>query len=121
MNYNESIKNYFLSFLDPIQKLNAMEAELEQIKIIEENLELDWDFNSLPEETFKSETKNLNEIKDWIHSQKEVIYTSNKSLLKETEQKSWPGHKRLLFPVAWDRESFNMVEKFIEPTGQKKK
>ena len=62
MNYNESIKNYFLSFLDPIQKLNAMEAELEQIKIIEENLELDWDFNSLPEETFKSETKNLNDL-----------------------------------------------------------
>ena len=87
MNYNESIKNYFLSFLDPIHELNAMEAELEQIKIIEENLEIDWNFNSLPEETFKSETKNLNEIKDWIHSQKEEIYNSNKSLLKKTEQK----------------------------------
>ena len=121
MNYNKSIKNYFLSFLDPIQKLNAMEAELEQIKILEENLELDSVLNSLPEETFKSETKNLNEIKDWIHSQKEEIYNSNKSLLKETEQKSWPGHKRLPFPVAWDRESYNQVEKFIEPTGQKKK
>ena len=121
MNYNESIKNYFFSFLDPIQKLNAMEAELEQIKITEENLVLDSVFNSLPEETFKSETKNLNEIKDWIHSKKEEIYTSNKSLLKETEQKSWPGHKRLPFPVAWDRESFNKVEKFIELTGQKKK
>ena len=99
MNYNESIKNYFLSFLDPIHKLNAMEAELEQIKIIEENLEIDWNFNSLPEETFKSETKNLNEIKDWIHFQKEEIYNSNKSLLKKTEQKSWPGTND--FPFQW--------------------
>ena len=82
MNYNESIKNYFLSFLDSIQKLNAMEAELEQIKILEENLVLDSVFNSLPEETFKSETKNLNEIKDWIHSQKAEIYNSNKSLFE---------------------------------------
>ena len=42
-------------------------------------------------------------------------------LIDERSKKSWSGHKRLKFPVVWNRESYNKIEPEIRTAGSKRR
>ncbi len=48
-----------------------------------------------------------------------ILKAEHADLINERSKKSWPGHHRLPFPVAWNRESYNKIELEINIAGRK--
>ena len=68
---------------------------------------------------YKSLVKERDGLFLWGNEEITSIKAQHSDLIEERSEKSWSGHKRLKFPVVWNRKSYNKIEPEIRTAGLK--
>ena len=123
------------SFMLP-QDISEVDKQLESIKTPLEKIDylevlshelrnkIDWmkRKEAAKEPGNKEELSNRQEV---LYAEKHVnkaikkLQTDHKKAVEHRKKNAWPGHNRLLFPVAWDQDTYMNLESQIEAKRRK--
>jgi hypothetical protein len=62
---------------------------------------------------YKIQVKERDSFFKWCNEGMTSIKDQYSDLIDERSKKAWSGHKRLTFPVVWNRGSYNKIEPVI--------
>jgi len=74
---------------------------------------------SISNKEYKILVKERDSFFKWGNEEITSIKAQYSDLIEERSEKSWSGHKRLKFPVVWNRKSYNKIEPDIRTAGLK--
>ena len=103
-------KKFFSSIEDPLEQLDEIEVLLEFLENPRGEIEANYDIGSISREEYETESQEMDSYFKWGMPQISSIKAQHSDLIVERSKKSWSGHKRLQFPVVWNRESYNKIE-----------
>ena len=112
-------KKFFSSIEDPLEQLDEIEVLLEFLENPRGEIEASYDMGSISREEYETESQEMDSYFKWGMPQISSIKAQHSDLIVERSKKSWSGHKRLQFPVVWNRESYNKIEPEIRTAGRK--
>ena len=119
MKYLQEYKKFFSSILDPLERLDDLEVNLEDLDTHSTDHEAYYDTGQISREEFELEAKELKDFFNWGKKQISILQKEYADQIKERKKKAWPGHERLPFPVVWNRKSYNRIEPEIKKAGPK--
>ena len=115
----DEYKNFVSTIKDPLERLDEIEALLEFLENPRTEIEGHYDMGSISREAYETESQELDSYFNWGMPQISALKTEHADIINKRAKKAWSGHKRLKFPVVWNRESYNKIEPEIRTAGRK--
>ena len=115
----DEYKNFVSTIKDPLERLDEIEAFLEFLENPRTEIEGHYDMGSISREAYETESQELDSYFNWGMPQISALKTEHADIINKRAKKAWSGHKRLKFPVVWNRESYNKIEPEIRTAGLK--
>ena len=112
-------KKFFSSIEDPLEQLDEIEVLLEFLENPRGEIEANYDIGSISREEYETESQEMDSYFKWGMPQISALKTEHADIINKRAKKAWSGHKRLKFPVVWNRESYNKIEPEIRTAGRK--
>jgi hypothetical protein len=102
------------AFQTPLDKIDFLEVLSHELRN-----KLDW---MKPKEAAKEPGNEIEQsnrqayLSAEMHVNRKIkkLQTEHKKELERRKKLAWPGHNRLLFPVAWDQDTYMSLESQIE-------
>ena len=115
----DEYKNFVSTIKDPLERLDEIEALLEFLENPRTDIQGHYDMGSISREAYETESQELDSYFNWGMPQISALKTEHADIINKRAKKAWSGHKRLKFPVVWNRESYNKIEPEIRTAGRK--
>ena len=115
----DEYKNFVSTIKDPLERLDEIEALLEFLENPRTEIEGHYYMGSISREAYETESQELDSYFNWGMPQISALKTEHADIINKRAKKAWSGHKRLKFPVVWNRESYNKIEPEIKTAGRK--
>ena len=115
----DEYKNFVSTIKDPLERLDEIEVLLEFLENPRTEIEGHYDMGSISREAYETESQELDSYFKWGMPQISALKTEHADIINKRAKKAWSGHKRLQFPVVWNRESYNKIEPEIRTAGRK--
>ena len=119
MEYLDGYKNFVSTIKDPLERLDDIEVYLDEFERGFDQIEGNHEMGLLSNKEYKILVKERDSFFKWGNEEITSIKAQYSDLIEERSEKSWSGHKRLKFPVVWNRESYNKIEPDIRTAGLK--
>ena len=119
MQYLDEYKNFVSTIKDPLERLDDIEVYLDDFERGFDQIEGNHEMGLISNKEYKSLVKERDGLFLWGNEEITSIKDLHSDLIDERSKKSWSGHKRLQFPVVWNRESYNKIEPEIRTAGRK--
>jgi len=115
----DEYKNFVSTIKDPLERLDEIEVLLEFLENPRTEIEGHYDMGSISREAYETESQELDSYFNWGMPQISALKTEHADIINKRAKKAWSGHKRLKFPVVWNRGSYNKIEPEIRTAGCK--
>jgi hypothetical protein len=115
----DEYKSFVSTIKDPLERLDEIEALLEFLENPLTQIEGHYYMGSISREAYETESQELDSYFNWGMPQISALKTEHADIINKRAKKAWSGHKRLKFPVVWNRESYNKIEPEIRTAGRK--
>ena len=119
MKYLDEYKNFVSTIEDPLERLDDIEVYLDDLAREFDQIEGNHAIGRISNKEYKSHVKESDGIFKWGNERISLLKAQHPDLIDERSKKAWSGHKRLQFPVVWNRESYNKIEPEIKTAGRK--
>ena len=119
MKYIAEYKKYVSTIGDPLERLDDIETYLEDFERGFNQIDGNHEMGLISDKEYKSLVKERDSFFKWCNEEITSIKAQHSDLIDERSKKAWSGHKRLQFPVVWNRESYNKIEPEIRTAGRK--
>ena len=119
MEYLDQYKNFVSTLKDPLERLDDIEVFIEEYEWRSDRIEESHAIGQTSIKEYKSHIKESTVLFKWGDEQVSLLKAQLPDLIDERSKKAWSGHKRLKFPVVWNRESYNKIEPEIRTAGRK--
>ena len=119
MKYLDEYKNFVSTIEDPLERLDDIEVFIEEYEWSSDRIEESHASGQTSIKEYKSHIKESTVLFKWGDEQVSLLKAQLPDLIDERSKKAWSGHKRLKFPVVWNRESYNKIEPEIRKAGRK--
>jgi len=119
MEYLDGYKDFVSTIKDPLERLDDIEVYLDDFERGFDQIEGNHEMGLISNKEYKSLVKERDGLFLWGNEEITSIKDLHSDLIDERSEKSWSGHKRLQFPVVWNRESYNKIEPEIRTAGRK--
>lgn len=119
MKYIAEYKKYVSTIGDPLERLDDIETYLEDFERGFDQIYGNHEMGLISDKEYKSLVKERDSFFRWCDAEITSIKAQHSDLIDERSKKAWSGHKRLQFPVVWNRESYNKIEPEIRTAGRK--
>ena len=119
MEYLDGYKNFVSTIKDPLERLDDIEVYLDDFERGFDQIEGNHEMGLISNKEYKSLVKERDGLFLWGNEEITSIKAQHSDLIEERSKKSWSGHKRLKFPVVWNRDSYNKIEPEIRTAGRK--
>lgn len=119
MEYLDGYKNFVSTIKDPLERLDDIEVYLDEFERGFDQIEGNHEMGLISNKEYKSLVKERDGLFLWGNEEITSIKDLHSDLIDERSNKSWSGHKRLQFPVVWNRDSYNKIEPDIRTAGRK--
>ena len=115
----DEYKNFVSTIKDPLERLDEIEVLLEFLENPRTDIQAHYDMGSISREEYETESQEMDSYFKWGMPQISALKTEHADIINKRAKKAWSGHKRLKFPVVWNRESYNKIEPEIRTAGSK--
>jgi len=119
MEYLDGYKDFVSTTKDPLERLDDIEVYLDDFERGFDQIEGNHEMGLISNKEYKSLVKERDGLFLWGNAEITSIKDLHSDLIEERSKKSWSGHKRLKFPVVWNRGSYNKIEPEIRTAGLK--
>ncbi len=119
MKYLDDYKNFVSTIEDPLERLDDIEVYLEDFESGFDQIIGNHALGLISNKKYKSQVKERDSFFKWGNAQISALKAEHADLINKRAKNSWSGHKRLQFPVVWNRESYNKIEPEIRTAGLK--
>jgi hypothetical protein len=119
MKYLDDYKNFVSTIKDPLERLDDIEVYLEDFERGFDQIYGNHAIGRISNKEYKILVKERDSFFKWGNEEITSIKAQYSDLIEERSEKSWSGHKRLKFPVVWNRKSYNKIEPDIRTAGLK--
>ncbi len=119
MKYIAEYKKYFSTIGDPLERLDDIETYLEDFERGFNQIDGNHEMGLISDKEYKSLVMERDSFLKWCNEEITSIKVEHSDLIDERSKKAWSGHKRLKFPVVWNRGSYNKIEPEIRTAGRK--
>ena len=119
MKYLDEYKNFVSTIEDPLERMDDIEVYLDNFQRSFDQIEGNHAIGRISNKEYKSHVKESDGIFKWGNERISLLKAQHPDLIDERSKKAWSGHKRLQFPVVWNRESYNKIEPEIRTAGLK--
>jgi len=119
MKYIAEYKKYVSTIGDPLERLDDIETYLEDFERGFDQTDGNHEMGLISDKEYKSLVKERDSFFKWCNEEITSIKAQHSDLIDERSKKAWSGHKRLKFPVVWNRGSYNKIEPEIRTAGRK--
>ena len=119
MKYLDDYKNFVSTIEDPLERLDDIEVYLEDFESGFDQIIGNHALGLISNKGYKSQVKERDSFFKWGNAQISALKAEHADLINKRAKNSWSGHKRLQFPVVWNRESYNKIEPEIRTAGRK--
>ena len=119
MEYLDGYKDFVSTIKDPLERLDDIKVYLDDFERGFDQIEGNHEMGLISNKEYKSLVKERDGLFLWGNEEITSIKDLHSDLIDERSKKSWSGHKRLQFPVVWNRESYNKIEPEIRTAGRK--
>jgi hypothetical protein len=119
MEYINEYKNFVSTIIDPLERLDDIEVYLDEFERGFDQIEGNHAIGRISNKEYKSLVKERDGFFKWGNEEMTSIKDQHSDLIDERSKKAWSGHKRLKFPVVWNRDSYNKIEPEIRIAGKK--
>ena len=119
MKYLDDYKNFVSTIEDPLERLDDIEVYLEDFENGFDQIIGNHALGLISNKKYKSQVKERDSFFKWGNAQISALKAEHADLINKRAKNSWSGHKRLQFPVVWNRESYNKIEPEIRTAGRK--
>ena len=119
MKYIAEYKKYVSTIGDPLERLDDIETYLEDVERGFDQIDGNHEMGLISDKEYKSLVKERDSFFKWCNEEITSIKAQHSDLIDERSKKAWSGHKRLKFPVVWNRGSYNKIEPEIRTAGRK--
>ena len=119
MEYLDGYKNFVSTIKDPLERLDDIEVYLDDFERGFDQIYGNHAIGRISNKEYKILVKERDSFFKWGNEEITSIKAQYSDLIEERSEKSWSGHKRLKFPVVWNRGSYNKIEPEIRTAGLK--
>ena len=119
MKYIAEYKKYVSTIGDPLERLDDIETYLEDFERSFDQIDGNHEMGLISDKEYKSLVNERDSFFKWCNEEMTSIKDQYSDLIDERSKKAWSGHKRLTFPVVWNRDSYNKIEPEIRIAGKK--
>jgi len=119
MKYIAEYKKYVSTIGDPLERLDDIETYLEDFERSFDQIDGNHEMGLISDKEYKSLVNERDSFFKWCNEEITSIKAQHSDLIDERSKKAWSGHKRLKFPVVWNRGSYNKIEPEIRTAGRK--
>ena len=119
MKYIAEYKKYVSTIGDPLERLDDIETYLEDFERGFNQIDGNHEMGLISDKEYKSLVNERDSFFKWCNEEITSIKAQHSDLIDERSKKAWSGHKRLQFPVVWNRGSYNKIEPEIRTAGRK--
>ena len=119
MEYLDGYKNFVSTIKDPLERLDDIEVYLDDFEMGFDQIYGNHEMGLISNKEYKIQVKERDSFFKYCNEEITSIKAQHSDLIDERSKKSWSGHKRLQFPVVWNRESYNKIEPEIRTAGRK--
>jgi hypothetical protein len=119
MEYLDGYKDFVSTIKDPLERLDDIEVYLDDFERGFDQIEGNHEMGLISNKEYKSLVKERDSLFLWGNEEVTSIKAQHSDLIEERSKESWSGHKRLQFPVVWNRDSYNKIEPEIRTAGRK--
>ena len=119
MKYLDDYKNFVSTIEDPLERLDDIEVYLEDFERGFDQIYGNHEMGLISNKEYKIQVKERDSFFKWCNEEMTSIKDQHSDLIDERSKKAWSGHKRLTFPVVWNRGSYNKIEPEIRIAGKK--
>ena len=119
MKYIAEYKKYVSTIGDPLERLDDIETYLEDFERGFDQIDGNHEMGLISDKEYKSLVNERDSFFKWCNEEITSIKVEHSDLIDERSKKAWSGHKRLKFPVVWNRGSYNKIEPEIRTAGRK--
>ena len=119
MKYIAEYKKYVSTIGDPLEKLDDIETYMDDLERCFDQIDGKHDMGLISNKEYKIQVKERDSFFKWCNEEMTSIKDQYSDLIDERSKKAWSGHKRLTFPVVWNRDSYNKIEPEIRIAGKK--
>ena len=119
MEHLDEYKNFVSTIKDPLERLDDIEVYLDDFERGFDQIYGNHAIGRISNKEYKILVKERDSFFKWGNEEITSIKAQYSDLIEERSEKSWSGHKRLKFPVVWNRDSYNKIEPEIRTAGLK--
>ena len=119
MKYIAEYKKYVSTIGDPLEKLDDIETYIDAVETSFDQIDGNHEMGLISNKEYKIQVKEGDSFFKWCNEEMTSIKDQHSDLIDERSKKAWSGHKRLTFPVVWNRDSYNKIEPEIRIAGKK--
>ena len=119
MEYLDGYKDFVSTIKDPLERLDDIEVYLDDFERGFDQIYGNHAIGRISNKEYKILVKERDSFFKWGNEEITSIKAQYSDLIEERSEKSWSGHKRLKFPVVWNRKSYNKIEPDIRTAGLK--
>ena len=119
MEHLDGYKNFVSTIKDPLERLDDIEVYLDDFESSFDQIEGNHEMGLISNKEYKIQVKERDSFFKWGNEEITSIKDQHSDLIDERSKKAWSGHKRLKFPVVWNRKSYNKIELEIRTAGRK--
>ena len=119
MEYLDGYKDFVSTIKDPLERLDDIEVYLDDFERDFDQIYGNHAIGRISNKEYKILVKERDSFFKWGNEEITSIKAQYSDLIEERSEKSWSGHKRLKFPVVWNRDSYNKIEPEIRTAGLK--
>ena len=119
MEHLDGYKNFVSTIKDPLERLDDIEVYLDDFERGFDQIEGNHEMGLISNKEYKILVKERDSFFKWGNEEITSIKDQHSDLIDERSKKAWSGHKRLPFPVVWNRKSYNKIEPDIRTAGLK--
>jgi hypothetical protein len=119
MEHLDGYKNFVSTIKDPLERLDDIEVYLDDFERGFDQIDGNYEMGLISNKEYKIQVKERDSFFKWGNEEITSIKDLHSDLIEERSEKSWSGHKRLKFPVVWNRKSYNKIEPDIRTAGKK--
>ena len=119
MEHLDGYKNFVSTIKDPLEKLDDIETYMDAFESSFDQIDGNYEMGLISNKEYKIQVKERDSFFKWGNEEITSIKDQHSDLIDERSKKAWSGHKRLPFPVVWNRKSYNKIEPEIRTAGKK--
>jgi hypothetical protein len=119
MEHLDGYKNFVSTIKDPLEKLDDIETYMDAFESSFDQIDGNHEMGLISNKEYKIQVKERDSFFKWGNEEITSIKDQHSDLIDERSKKAWSGHKRLPFPVVWNRGSYNKIEPDIRTAGLK--